>query len=387
MLAYWIAMNIKMYFCRRFSLAFSVMTMGRAAGMIALPILAERLMENFGWRGAFLVLAAINFNVLVSAVLNRTKCNKESSANPKDRPQLQSSTRERTDVLPRYRNECNRTLTMSKKLQGITVSDAANIATSHNQLASSGNTRQTYGANERIEMHELVHVRESPEEQEEASGSKDCPESRNIGKLPFPFSWPSENVSRLHIMFKDYPAVALLSVTYLFLGISMSGVIIFLVPNATEKGVELSHATLLSSIFGFGDMIGRPLTSLFHTKTQCNAIKLSICLTVTCAGTLLVYPFLNAYVVLAVVAFTNGLTIGSLGMLSVTALNEVLPNELFKHGMGLNYLCFGVGNPLGGFLAGNNKSTQHSLACKQRSNLQGMVRGDRLNVQVVHLPV
>ena len=155
-------------------------------------------------------------------------------------------------------------------------------------------------------------------------------------------------------MFRYYKVTALLSVTDLSIGMTMAGVIIFLVPNATEKGIELSRATILSSIFGFGEMTGRPLVALFQTKTRCSAMKISIALTLFCAGTLLVYPFLDRYTVLAIFAFLNGFTVGTCSMLLVTSLPDIIPEDLFKYAFGFIYLCFGIGNALGGYLAGKD---------------------------------
>ena len=228
-------MNIKMYFCHRFPLAYSVMTMGRAAGMIVLPILAERLMENLGWRGALLILAGINFNVLVSAALNRKKNDKEICAPS----QIQTrSIKERwMDALSRCRSQNNQSQTGQKNLECAMGSDDTNIATSNSNFASSmssGNTLQTYGTNEDIEMGGHINVRGTLEEQHEVAWTLQSAESTGTRNTPFSFSWLAKKVSPVYNMFKNHPAVVLLLVTNLFVGMSMSGVIIFLVPNATE---------------------------------------------------------------------------------------------------------------------------------------------------------
>eukprot|EP00057_Strongylocentrotus_purpuratus_P019440 XP_011673914.1 PREDICTED: uncharacterized protein LOC105442933 [Strongylocentrotus purpuratus] len=64
------AMVSVMYaFGDRYMLPFSVGALGGGVGMMMLPLLTQKLLEAYTWRGALLILGAINLHVVVSGIL------------------------------------------------------------------------------------------------------------------------------------------------------------------------------------------------------------------------------------------------------------------------------------------------------------------------------
>ncbi|XP_070554060.1 monocarboxylate transporter 13-like [Ptychodera flava] len=68
------------YFKRRLGMANSLSLTGMGAGYIAFSPLNQILLENYGWRGWFILIAAINGNLFVCAALIRPIVKKRSKA-------------------------------------------------------------------------------------------------------------------------------------------------------------------------------------------------------------------------------------------------------------------------------------------------------------------
>nr|XP_006813741.1 PREDICTED: monocarboxylate transporter 9-like [Saccoglossus kowalevskii] len=59
------------YFHKRHALANGIMCSGMAVGMLAYPPIARSLIDTYGWRGAFIIMSAINLNIAVSGLVMR----------------------------------------------------------------------------------------------------------------------------------------------------------------------------------------------------------------------------------------------------------------------------------------------------------------------------
>ena len=151
----------------------------------------------------------------------------------------------------------------------------------------------------------------------------------------------------------DYPVLFPFALARLTYGLISNGAIIFLVPAAIDKGLSVSTATYLSSLFGLGDFLGRFLIGILVSKLKMNSLKTNIFMTLMNALTFLVYPLSSRFSVFAVIAFFNGFFLGADGSMGLIIMNDALPKKLFKFGTGLLYLSYGIGAPLGGLLAGN----------------------------------
>ncbi|XP_072031788.1 monocarboxylate transporter 13-like [Amphiura filiformis] len=60
-----------MYFTDKFGLANSISAAGGAVGMIVLPPLTERMIDNYGWRGASIILGVASLHTTVAGALMR----------------------------------------------------------------------------------------------------------------------------------------------------------------------------------------------------------------------------------------------------------------------------------------------------------------------------
>ena len=57
------------YFHERYSIAIAFAQTGISAGIIAIPLLTELLIDIYGWRGSMLLLGGINLHLVVSGAL------------------------------------------------------------------------------------------------------------------------------------------------------------------------------------------------------------------------------------------------------------------------------------------------------------------------------
>ena len=351
--------------------------------MIFVPILAERLLEMYGWRGAFLILAGINFHALIAAALTRTPHDQGLFGKSYD---LSTSRSRWKKIGPLTKTDSANQTRNSHQISDNTSGEASKPAhvelclingddsihstneihrhdgskklsqssnESHAEFNEDKRACQTARGNDISRSYESTELTEILTETGQTSNKNETLNERNSClDISTALSRLCGTLAPVRNLFKDYPVFLPLLVSYLLLGVSVTGVMIFLVPNAEDKGIKLSLATVLSSIFGLGDLVGRPLIGLLHTNTQWNAIKLSMGVSVFCAGTLFIYPFSYVYAILAVNAFINGASLGAICVLSAIVLTEIFPEELFKKTFGLYYLSFGIGAPLGGLFAG-----------------------------------
>ncbi|XP_041464523.1 monocarboxylate transporter 12-like [Lytechinus variegatus] len=105
-------------------------------------------------------------------------------------------------------------------------------------------------------------------------------------------------------------------------GLIITAWVVFLIPHGVAKGFPLSRAVFLASIGGIGNI---------PTGED---------------------PLINGYPILAAATFVNGFTLGARTTVLVVLTKEILPVDNFATGYGLVALFYGLGQPLGGLLAG-----------------------------------
>ncbi|XP_022084981.1 monocarboxylate transporter 12-like [Acanthaster planci] len=69
------------YFHQHFALAWGIAWSGGSVGIVTFPIVSGFLIDNYGWRGALLVISAIQANILVCAKFMKPTPNGQTSTN------------------------------------------------------------------------------------------------------------------------------------------------------------------------------------------------------------------------------------------------------------------------------------------------------------------
>ena len=400
-LSFWTVIALRSYFTQRFSLAYSLSSAGRATGMALLPILAERFTEIYGWRGSLFLIAAINFHMFISALLTKTPddvgvcggfriCCKRGKPRgkiakhrlmPKSRRELNRRARQTEGLMVEMEltsfdsgnNQPRKTcqdvsdglsMDRSKKSRGPSEVVATRSGAFCNGSYDEREAVQWTGhreTNNSIETDEISEHICSSESRLECDGDEEFTprvtqmENSVINQETNEYNSTMERiVGNIISSFREYPVLIPFAAARLLFGMISTGAIVFLVPTAVDKGLSISVATYLSSLFGIGDFLGSLLIGIFISKSKINSIKANICSTLISVVTFVVYPLTRRFNFLAAIAFSNGFFLGVDGSLGAIIMNDTLPEELFKFGTGLLFMAFGIGAPLGGLLAGMN---------------------------------
>ena len=360
-------------------------------GMVILPILTERFMEIYGWRGSLFLIAAINFHIFVAALLMKVPndpgvCGglcywfKKDAITPNiPKTPIKIDTRKRENAenteLTSFQGDIMRSGQKRHSISETSFVQCSTTDNSSDEMVAEKSTRKSGVSNDSGEKNKVVQLKKCRHYSNESTQShgnaklseRDLSQRKRQKERSFENSTNDEGrdgensiVKQVKRVFGDirspcvdYPVLFPFALARLTYGLISNGAIIFLVPAAIDKGLSVSTATYLSSLFGLGDFLGRFLIGILVSKLKMNSLKTNIFMTLMNALTFLVYPLLNRFSVFAVIAFFNGFFLGADGSMGLIIMNDALPKKLFKFGTGLLYLSYGIGAPLGGLLAGN----------------------------------
>ncbi|XP_041465008.1 monocarboxylate transporter 1-like isoform X1 [Lytechinus variegatus] len=292
-----------------FALYFGITDTGAPIGMILLPILAEFLKETYGWRGCMLLLGGIFLYAPASLLVMAGR-----------REDL-GDTSERLHVDERDNN--------------------SNGGNDVNLQAEQGSSIDLLEGPSYQEMEDQV----SGSQQAKKAQSQDVVSAiRHVWRFVSDFFGLS--------LFTEVSSLFTFCLFQLSGGLIITAWVVFLIPHGVAKGFPLSRAVFLASIGGIGNILGRlgqgPI--IYHKWLSSSSLTF-ICAFIN-ACVLLIDPLIDSYPVLAAATFVNGFTLGARTTVLVVLTKEILPVDNFATGYGLVALFYGLGQPLGGLLAG-----------------------------------
>ena len=128
--------------------------------------------------------------------------------------------------------------------------------------------------------------------------------------------------------------------------------VIYIVPRAVDTGVPLLRASLVATVGGVGDAVGKILPGILKWKKFANTKTIWICGMSIMTFSLILSAFVPTFGAMLALAFFQGLGLG----MSYSLLNVVY-KEMFGTERMVNFMgwlrCFsGVGRVLGGFVPG-----------------------------------
>ncbi|XP_076443067.1 uncharacterized protein LOC143281699 [Babylonia areolata] len=118
---------VNMYFHKKRGVVAGIITSGSGFGLLALAPLTEMLMEQYGWRGCYLIMAAITLHLCVCASLMRPLPHRPSSPSPSHTEGVVVEAKENS--CPFLQGECDLSLVSVQELKNTTDRDQLAPAT------------------------------------------------------------------------------------------------------------------------------------------------------------------------------------------------------------------------------------------------------------------
>ena len=265
-----ITFAIPEYFPGNINSAFGFISAGAAVGMMVFPPVMQFLIQQYGWRGALLLLGAINANNIVCGFLLQPHCNKNDT------------------------------------------------------------------------KHELLNS------QYETDDDKNHPFMTLIKDRMNTFK------AYLHFLLVENPKFVSIMIADLLSGLLFAAWVIFLVPHAISKGISPQLSSFLSTSGALGALVGRLIMGPSIKSGYVTAIQLFIILGFVNAVAFVLDLFSDSFMILATLAFINGLACGTLMILSFGATAEILGEEHAVDGYSMASVCYPVGSLLGGVILGKS---------------------------------
>ena len=314
--------------------------------MMVLPILVEFLREVYGFRGALLLLGGI---VLHSAPLLYAMKSPESSYVASNEALNSRSNHGEADTQPLIEQQShdidefcedkrqNSTKLRTGKNQVLKREDLKRDSSSENDLEGTRSVQSTLNT-------KTTDSSQNASSREHSSKS----DARYFCGWTLKYVW---NVLDLDSI-KRNPSFIIFYV-YRFLGaVTATAWVIFLIPHGVSKGFPLNRAIFLASLGGFGNLLGRVVQGPIIYKRWMTSIDLILVPTMINAIIFLLDPVSKTFAILAVDAFICGLTLGCRTTAGMVFLAENAPKEGFATIYGWSGFFYGLGEPVGGLLAG-----------------------------------
>ncbi|XP_070567540.1 monocarboxylate transporter 3-like [Ptychodera flava] len=312
-----LGLNFKKYY----TIANGFAAAGVSVGMMAFPPLYQILIDSYGWRGAFLIIAGMNSNVIVCGLLM-------SGNKPKDQRHLQGNQTLKENQTQEEHGE--NLETFSFLLDNLDVPENAETVPSMETIRALKNKDSGYTA--------------TPEE------TKSRSESNKEGQMSEETDTPT--CSFLGLKLFCSPFFLLMCCATLITGISFTIPIVFYIAKAVSAGLTRLNASFLFTVMGICSLVGR----LLHGSIV-DLVKLSpllVCFShMYIAGiALALVPHAKTYAVFAILIGMFGYSFGVYFPLFTVSLKYVLGSKKFTSAVGWVLLSIGVGNLIGPPFAG-----------------------------------
>eukprot|EP00057_Strongylocentrotus_purpuratus_P031409 XP_784514.1 PREDICTED: monocarboxylate transporter 12-like [Strongylocentrotus purpuratus] len=294
------------YFPDHFEIATTIVLLGSAVGIMTLPLLTEQLVMAYSWRGAILILGALNFHSCVTGLL------------------MASSSLQRR-VLG----------------EPTTLAGRAQIGEDHEETVSLINEHASF-AQHTIDVHlDDDDVGDGNDDGVFCSIAITARAAKKIFLDIFDIK-----------VFRDCSRFITVCMTFFTFAISFYGWIVFLIPNAEAKGVSPDKAVLLATIGGVANIFGR-LTVGFQAARINLKPRVTYCLiSVVSAGAFFCNFFTKRFSILSCFAATNGFAMGWKTVSSNLLCKDGVSDERYPAALSFSSLAFGIGEAVGALSIG-----------------------------------
>lgn len=289
-------MVVGVYFKERFTLANSLALAGICIGQMVFPPLFTQLIAQYGWRGALLLMAAINMNMFAFACLFRPL--PKASNKHKHQP-----------------NEQN--LDASKEFAPL-QEDA-------------------------LELHDVdadFHKDDDDMSHTKISRSRlgnCCASTSKVSGIP-------------ELCLTPYYPISMF--TALIVGIVIYCVNLYIVPRALDHTYSKYQGAVLLTLIGIGSLIGRLVSGLLIDLKYASSQVVYMVSLASAAVELLLTPLLNTFAFLALFSALFGISIGISSSLVYVIAREVAPSWLLAPALGFTVLLVAGGNAFGTVIGG-----------------------------------
>ncbi|XP_030849552.1 monocarboxylate transporter 12-like [Strongylocentrotus purpuratus] len=286
------------YFPDHFEIATTIVLLGSGVGMMTLPLLTEQLVMAYSWRGAILILGALNFHSCATGLL------------------MTSSSQQR------------RILGEPTFLAG-----RAQIGEDHEETVSLINEQTT------VDLHNIDDDRN--DDGVFRSSAKIVRASKKIFLDIFDVK-----------VVRECPRFITICMTFFTSAVSYYGWIVFLIPNAEAKGISPDKAVLFATIGGAANIFGRLTVGFLAARLNLKPQVTYCFICIATAGAFFCNFFTKRYSILSCLAAMNGFVMGGKAMSSNLLCKDSVSDERYPAALSFISLAFGIGEVLGAFFIG-----------------------------------
>ncbi|XP_071480854.1 monocarboxylate transporter 9-like [Diadema antillarum] len=379
------------YFPDLFEIASSINLTGGGIGLMILPLLFEVFVENYGWRGALMILGAINLNTMVSGALMEPIPKAEATATSSEED-LQRRMKEKEEQEGGGHSGACHSASDSQSQEGAASTSEDQLdevhellndhRTAHNGGHSSANTNSNCKATGKNVLHRISGGGETPNgsaahaTEFESSAAKSCEivacydatsnsvavkeniaamdyEKERQNKQNFVVRW-FRGIAKLFdlFLFVDYPIFFGICLATILFGVSYDGWVLFVIPNAEAKGFNSQMAVYIATAGGVGNILGRFLIGFFTAKRILRNEFTYLLLNLMSAVAFCLNFAADTFWFLAILSFINGFSLGSKTSLQFIIVNGAVATERYKPAVSMLLVSLGVGFPISGALLG-----------------------------------
>lgn len=153
-------------------------------------------------------------------------------------------------------------------------------------------------------------------------------------------------------IFRDHPLLIIVCIQAIFFGMSYSGWLLFVIPNAISKGLSTSRAVQISVVGGVCNFLGRlaigALTSKDFLSVEVLYSIINIISAVAFFTNFIAESFWFLMVLSVIYGLMQGLKSPSQQLLTMSAVGK----DRYSAGLPLLYFCIGLSFPISGALFG-----------------------------------
>ena len=329
------------YFPDNFAVASSIIITGGGVGMMTLPVIAEKLVEIYGWRAAIALNGAFSLHCVVCGALMKPVARVRQTSDD------EHGSRE-SNLDPHDEKRCLLGAdSVSRDKKVLADSSYANVVPSDDGGEHSQEHFNAYNSDGR-DMERGCKLKQKL--------NSVCSVLQSVLDL---------TVIRL------YPRMISVVITFALDALSYSGWVVFLVPNAITKGYLPSRAVLLATVGGLANIFGRLLTGVFSSRHLISD-ELSYCfLSAIAAAAFFANNIAYSFSALTVLSAINGFCTGAkIVMINLLPKSAVPDDEMVLTGISLVMLASGLAEPIGGLLMGKVKCSYKGRANVEKSDFR-----------------
>uniref|UniRef100_A0ABM0MRI4 Monocarboxylate transporter 3-like n=1 Tax=Saccoglossus kowalevskii TaxID=10224 RepID=A0ABM0MRI4_SACKO len=309
------------YFHKRHAVANGIVFAGTGTGIMVLPPLCQVLIDTYGWRGAIIVIAGINLNIVVCGMLMRAprQCVREREDGTRTKDNINTNVECIDDDNAAADDDDD--INKERLLEAGDVVGTNNIQIDH--------YRDSYmlsqSTNEQTDDVQSIHNAKSP--------------LKKIGVI-----------LALHLFTNSWFRILLFSVLFWSTGHLLF--LFHLVNRAVSDDIPILDATFVMTILGICSILGRVLHGWFVDLGYFSPMFLSSCAFCVCgASALLVLVANGNYWVYALMAILYGTSCGiGVALHGSVSMKVCVGTEHLSSAFGWYLFSASFGNALGPFL-------------------------------------